>query len=175
MRVVSLSRRWLRVRRRAAPSCLSDGPPPGLCADLLRRGRSRRWTAFHVPLLRPRTRALGVLVSSGLIALALSACGSSSPASSSSLSAKQQGCTAVSDVLADGPDPDVDSVGYAEAQVLPLRQLKLADATLAHVVDQLDAAYKSFSSSNGTKGTSAAMKVSAAEKAVNAICPNAAP
>jgi hypothetical protein len=129
----------------------------------------------HVTPLRTRARALCLLASSGLIALALSACGTSSPASSSSLSAKQQGCTAVSDVLADGPDPDVDSVGYAEAQVLPLRQLKLADATLAHVVDQLDAAYKSFSSSNGTKGTSAAMKVSAAEKAVNAICPNAAP
>jgi len=127
------------------------------------------------PPLRTSARALGLLASSGLIAFTLSACSSSSPASSSSLSAKQQGCTAVSDVLADGPDPDADSVGYAEAQVLPLGQLKLADATLAHAVRQLDTAYKSFSSTNGAKGTPAAIKVSAAEKAVNAICPNAAP
>ena len=68
-----------------------------------------------------------------------------------------------------------DAVGYAEAQVLPLGQLKLADTTLAHAVRRLDTAYKSFSSTNGAKGTPAAMKVSAAEKAVNAICPNAAP
>ena len=129
----------------------------------------------HVPLFRTRARALGVLVSSGLIALALSACGSSSPASSSSLSAKQQGCTAVSDVLSDGPDPDADPVGYAEAQVLPLHQLKLADGTLSRAVRQLDAAYKSFSSTNGAGGKAAAGKVSAAEKAVNAVCPNAAP
>jgi hypothetical protein len=125
--------------------------------------------------LRTRSRALGLLASSGLIALTLSACGSSSPASSSSLSAKQQACTAVSDVLANGPDPDADAVGYAEAQVLPLRQLKLADTTLAHAVDQLDTAFKSFSSTNGAKGTPAAVKVSAAEKALNAICPDAAP
>src|SRR5580698_6967227 len=78
----------------------------------------------HVPPLRIRARALGLLASGVLIALMLSACGSSSPASSSSLSAKQQGCTAVSDVLADGPDPDADPVGYAEAQVLPLSQLR---------------------------------------------------
>lgn len=129
----------------------------------------------HLPPLHTRAKALGLLASSGLIALALSACGSSSPASSSSLSARQQGCTAVSDVLADGPDPDADSVGYAEAQVLPLAQLNLADTTLAHAVRQMDAAYKSFSSTNGAKGTPAAVSVSAAEKAVNAICPNAAP
>jgi hypothetical protein len=129
----------------------------------------------HVPPLRSGARALGLLASSGLIALMLSACGSSSPASSSSLSAKQQGCTAVSDVLANGPDPDVDAVGYAEAQVLPLGQLKLADTTLGHAVRQLDTAYKSFSLTNGAKGTPAATKVSTAEKAVNAICPNVAP
>jgi hypothetical protein len=129
----------------------------------------------HVPALRTRARALGLLASSGLIALALSACGGSSPASSSSLSAKQQGCTAVSDVLSDGPDPDVDAVGYAEAQILPLGHLKLADARLSHAVRQLDAAYKSFSSTNGAGGAAAAKKVSVAEKAVDSVCPDAAP
>ena len=64
-------------------------------------------------------------------------------------------------------------MGYAEAQVLPLRHLKLAEATLADAVDRLDSAYKSFSSTDGAKGTPEAVKMSAAEKAVNAICPDA--
>ncbi len=55
------------------------------------------------------------------------------------------------------------------------RHLKLAEATLADAVDRLDSAYKSFSSTDGAKGTPAAVKMSAAEKAVNAICPDAAP
>ena len=114
-------------------------------------------------------------MSSGLIALAFSACGSSSPASSSSLSAKQQGCTTLSDVPSDGPDPDADPVGYAEAQVLPLEQLELADATLGQAVHGLDAAYRAFRTTNGAKGTAAAVKVSTAQTALNAICPNAAP
>jgi hypothetical protein len=129
----------------------------------------------RVPPRLTRAGALGLLASSGLIALTLSACGSSSPASSSSLSAQQQGCTAVTDVLANGPDPDADTVGYAEAQVLPLGKLKLADPTLAHAVRRLDLAYRSFSSTDGAKGTPAATEVSAAEKAVNAICADAAP
>lgn len=129
----------------------------------------------HVPPLGGKVRTLGLLASSGLIAFALSACGNSPSASSSSPSAKQQGCTAVSDVLSDGPDPDVDPVGYAEAQVLPLAQLKLSDATLSRSVRRLDAAYKAFSVTDGAKGTSAALGVSAAQHALNAICPDAAP
>lgn len=81
----------------------------------------------------------------------------------------------MSDVLADGPDPDADSVGYAEAQILPLNQLTLADAKLSQAVHRLDSAYKAFSSTNGAAGTAAAIRVSGAESAVNAICPNAAP
>jgi hypothetical protein len=129
----------------------------------------------HVRPLVGKPRTLGLLASSGLIALALSACGNSPSASSSSLSAKQQGCTAVSDVLSNGPDPDVDPVGYAEAQVLPLGQLKLSDTALSQTVRRLDAAYKAFSATTGAKGTPAAISVSAAQHAVNAICPNAAP
>jgi hypothetical protein len=76
-------------------------------------------------------------------------------------------------VLSDGPDPDADSVGYAQAQVLPLAQLKLSDATLSHDASRLAAAYKEFSSTNGS--AAAAVKVSAAETALNSVCPNAAP
>lgn len=101
----------------------------------------------------------------------VAACGSSSSSGSSS-SAVQQSCTAVTDVLADGPDPDADPLGYAQAQILPLRQLKISDPGLNTAVQNLASAYQSFSSGTGT-GQSA-MAVDAAQNAVNAICPGAA-
>jgi hypothetical protein len=114
------------------------------------------------------------------VAVAVAACGSSSSSSSSSSSntavlgsAISQDCTAVSDALANGPDPDADSVGYAQAQVLPLRALTISNATLHSDVLTLAAAYQAFSSSNGSPATAAT--VSKAESAVNSICPQAAP
>src|SRR5271170_7957852 len=102
-------------------------------------------------------------------------CACSSSTAHASAPAAESTCQRVSAVLSDGPDPDDDPVGYAEAQVLPLHQLKLADATLSQAVRRLDAAYKAFSATNGAKGTAAAVKVSAAQTALNAICANAAP
>lgn len=78
-------------------------------------------------------------------------------------------------MLANGPDPDADPVGYAEAQVLPLQQLNLSDAALHRDVVALASAFKAFSTSSGAKGTAAALKVAKAENAVNSICPEAAP
>ena len=66
------------------------------------------------------------------LALAVAACGSASSQASSAAAlgtAVQQDCTTISDVLSDGPDPGADPVGYAQAQVLPLRQLTIGDAT----------------------------------------------
>ena len=42
----------------------------------------------------------------------------------------QQDCITVSDVLSDGPDPDADPVGYAQAQVLPLEELSISEPAL---------------------------------------------
>ncbi len=42
------------------------------------------------------------------------------------------------------PGPDADSVGYARAQVLPLRQLKIADPALRKAVTALAAAYQAY-------------------------------
>ena len=111
---------------------------------------------------------------------ALAACSSSSSApvasaSVSKASAAAQDCTNVTDVLSDGPDPDADSVGYAEAQVLPLQQLKISTPAIQSAVNQLDAAYKAFSSDNGSAQTQDAVKVSGAEATLNALCPGAAP
>ena len=108
-----------------------------------------------------------MLASCVLAATALAACGSSS-----SVAARQQGCTAVAAVLSDGPDPGADPAGYAEAQVLPLHQLKLTDTKLRDVVDNLDSAYQAYAS-NG--GRSLAARVASEEKVLNAICPGAAP
>jgi hypothetical protein len=118
-------------------------------------------------------------VTAAFIAIAIAACGSSSSSANQATSALlgskvQQDCTAVADVLSDGPDPDSDSVGYAQAQVLPLRQLKISDAALQHDVLALAAAYQAFSAGSGAGGAAAAATVAKAEKSVNSICPQAA-
>jgi hypothetical protein len=111
------------------------------------------------------------------LALAVAACGSSSSQSSSTVSlgtAVQQDCTTVTDVLSDGPDPDADPVGYAQAQVLPLRQLTISDTALRSAVQSLASAYQKYSTSSGSTRTAAAAAVTKAENEVNKICPQAA-
>ena len=134
----------------------------------------------NVSLASARTvRPWALLACAALAAGTLAACGSSGSSASASASAlqgtaRQQACTAVSSVLADGPDPDADSVGYAEAQVLPLSQLKLSDSAVQQAVGQLASAYKAFSTGGATTASAAAVAVSKAQKAVNALCPGAA-
>jgi hypothetical protein len=111
-------------------------------------------------------RALALLVSAGL----LSACGSA-PAHAQS-GALRSACQQISAVLSDGPDPGADPVGYAQAQILPLRQVHTADKRLRAALDQLSSAYRQFTD---TKGSPAARRaVSGASRGVNAICPGAA-
>lgn len=125
---------------------------------------------------RWRRGAMGGLAAAAIV-FPLAAC-SSWPSSATSTkllgTTKQQQCTSVSDVLSDGPDPGADPVGYAEAQVMPLRQLKLTDPSLSKAVKTLAAAYEAYATSTGSAGASAKVRVSRAEDAVNAICPGAA-
>lgn len=114
---------------------------------------------------------MAVLAIAVSAATTVSACGSSSSASKGG-SSVQQSCTAIGDTLANGPDPSADPVGYAEAQILGLQKLKITDGALNKAVQNLDAAYQAFSSANGT-GPSA-VQVTAAQNALNAICPGAA-
>jgi hypothetical protein len=112
-----------------------------------------------------------------LLALAVGACGSASSQTSSTVSlgsAVQQDCTSVADVLSDGPDPGTDPVGYAQAQVLPLRQLTISDATLHRAVLTLASAYETFSTSSSSARATSAAAVTKAENEVNKICPQAA-
>ena len=105
--------------------------------------------------------------------LALAACGASAGTSASAATSTRQSCQQIGAALADGPDPDADPAGYAEAQILPLRQVRIADQPLKAAVGQLDSAYQRLFSSNGSS-RAAVKAVAAASKKVNAICPGAA-
>ena len=80
-------------------------------------------------------------------------------------------CQAVSAALANGPEPSGDPVGYAEAQVRPLRDITTTDAPLRAAILQLSSAYQSFYKDNGS--TSSSKLVSAAEQRVDRYCPGA--
>jgi hypothetical protein len=104
------------------------------------------------------------------LALALSACSSSGNAAAAAASAKT--CQQVSAVLSDGPDPSEDPVGYAEAQILPLRQVHTSDLQLRAAISKLASAYAAFFADNG-KSESAASAVLAAAAHMNKLCPGA--
>jgi hypothetical protein len=81
-------------------------------------------------------------------------------------------CQQVSAVLSDGPDPGADPVGYAEAQIMPLRQVRTTDSRLKTALDELSSAYRQFTDTKGSRGAKQA--VSAASRGVDAVCPGAA-
>jgi hypothetical protein len=122
-------------------------------------------------MIKPSTAVLGGLALS-LAVLPACACSSSSSARAS-VPAVQSTCDQVSAVLSDGPDPDADPVGYAEAQILPLRQLSVSDQELRTAITQLADAYEQFFASNG-KSSNAKEAVAVASKKLNSICPGAA-
>jgi len=88
-------------------------------------------------------------------------------------SAIQLTCEQVSAVLSDGPDRSADPVGYAEAQILPLRQIKTPDRPLRDTITELAGAYQKFFASNG-KSSNAKEAVTVASNELNSICPGAA-
>jgi uncharacterized heparinase superfamily protein len=102
-----------------------------------------------------------------LAVASLAGCGSSSSASKVAI---KQTCQQVAAVLSDGPDPTADPVGYAQAQVLPLRQLHASQRRLQVAIDKLATAYSAFSSSDGR---SAKVAVAQAGRAIDVLCPGA--
>ena len=127
---------------------------------------------------RFRGPTLLALTSLGLSAL-LGACSSSTASSGSaaagtaSTAAVHATCAQVSAVLSDGPDPDSDPVGYAEAQILPLSQIHTSDTQLRAAIGKLAGAYRTFFDSNGNSAP-AKLAVAAASKRINSFCPGAA-
>jgi hypothetical protein len=117
----------------------------------------RRWTMVFIVLIF----AIPVMIGSWIVAT------HAKPASVPAAS-----CRAVSATLANGPDPDVDPLGYAEAQVRPLREITTPHAGLHTAILQLSSAYQSFYNDKGAAPSS--KLVSMAEKNVDHFCPGAA-
>jgi predicted Zn-dependent protease len=121
-------------------------------------------------LSRRRSRTAVVMTGLLLAAVLIAACGSSSKSSYASSTAQvKQTCKHLEAVLSDGPEPEADPVGYAQAQVLPLRQIHTTDAKLEQAIEGLASAYQDFSASNGS--SSAKSAVSAASKTIKTLCP----
>ncbi|HXW45687.1 MAG TPA: hypothetical protein VEL03_12920 [Streptosporangiaceae bacterium] len=123
---------------------------------------------------RHRYRYRGVtlaIAACAAAALPLSACGSGG-GSSATATVTAKTCQQVSAVLSDGPDPGEDPVGYAEAQILPLRQVHTSDAELRTAIASLADAYARFFASDG-KSTAAISSVTAAAAHMNKLCPGA--
>jgi hypothetical protein len=107
-------------------------------------------------------------------ALLLAACGSASSgaaAASSHPAPAANACVQVADVLGNGPDPDFDPVGYAEAQYGPLTTVQGAKPALQQALKSLASAYHAEFTSGVTKATKSAVK--SASRSVNTFCPGA--
>jgi hypothetical protein len=124
-------------------------------------------------LPRRRVRAIwpAVLAALGAVSM-LAGCGSSAAGHTASAASLTRVCTQVASMLADGPDPDADPVGYAEAQIQPLRAVATSDQALQTAVHALAGAYAQVFASNGAS-SQAKQAVAAASRKVDAICPGA--
>jgi hypothetical protein len=127
--------------------------------------------------LRPHALGAVPLLLFALLAAACSSSAHSSASAATSASAAkalaQATCQQIGAVLSDGPDPDADPLGYAQAQILPLRHITVPNPALRTAVGQLSDAYQQFYTSNG-KSTDAKEAVAVATKKLNSICPGAA-
>jgi hypothetical protein len=129
--------------------------------------------------IRPLTKTATLTALAGLmLALPVSACSSETsraPAASSAVHAQQAvvtACQQVSAVLTNGPDPGTDPVGYAQAQILPLRQVRTSDTALKKAIDSLASAYSGYATTNGASKP-ATTAANAAITKINKLCPGA--
>jgi hypothetical protein len=147
----------------------SDAPPATRAAGLpsapVTSGAADRHRGWRAAGLAAALMVLTVPI--------LTACGSSPARAGTAGASISATCTAVGAALSDGPDPDADPVGYAEAQIKPLRAIQTSDQALRAAVRELAAAYAEVFASHGASGV-AGKAVTAAAAKVNAICPGAA-
>jgi len=152
-------------------------PPPST-------GREPAGAAGMAPAARIMTRvvpsgrgwrAAGLGIGLAAIALPLlAACGSSSGQPGAQGADISAACASLGAALSDGPDPAADPVGYAEAQIKPLRAIHTPDQALAAAIRDLAAAYARVFASNGAS-SAAGKAVTTAVGRVNAICLGTAP
>src|SRR5215469_16412509 len=114
-------------------------------------------------------RGATALMACSAALIPLAACSSGQPAVSA---ATTRTCAQVAAVLANGPDPGAGKVGYAESQILPLRQVHGATPALRSAISNLASAYDRFFASNGSSAA-ATRAVAAAAARMNKLCPGA--
>jgi hypothetical protein len=122
---------------------------------------------------RPAITVLGITVLGTTVLLG--GCGTSghtAAAGAAPAAAAQQTCQQVSAVLSDGPDPGADPVGYAQAQILPLEQIRASDARLGQAITALADAYSGYFAAHGSGSTATSTLTSAINK-INSLCPGA--
>jgi hypothetical protein len=117
------------------------------------------------------------VLSVATLVLLVTACasgGSAGTSSSTTTSAAvaQQTCQRVDAALSDGPDPSSDPVGYAEAQILPLKQIHTSDATLGKAITTLEVGYSRYYTADG-HGASVGSALNSAVTTINKLCPGA--
>jgi hypothetical protein len=117
-------------------------------------------------------RAAGAVGAMLMLAMMLVACGASSRATRSA-EVETGSCKQIEAVLSDGPEPAADPIGYAQAQILPLRRIHTGDSQLAKAINGLASAFHRFSSSDGSR--SAKIAVSEATSAIKTLCPGIEP
>jgi hypothetical protein len=121
---------------------------------------------------RPRHRA-ALLVPAVLLLAA--GCGSSSgggAAADPTVVPTPPVCTELGGILGNGPDPDADPIGYAEAQIGPLAGVHTTNGALQRAVTTLDRAFRHEFAAKASPASK--LEVRAAQRQVNALCPGAA-
>jgi len=120
---------------------------------------------------RHRKRAAALTAALAVLSLGvlLAACGSSSEPRLTTAQVEHRTCKHVEAVLSDGPQPEADPVGYAQAQILPLREIHTSNARLASAIGTLAGAYQQFTASNGSGPAKNA--VHSAVGAIKSLCP----
>ena len=120
--------------------------------------------------LRPRSWC--VVLAVAIAAPLWAACGSSGGGGQAS-AAPPALCQRILAVLADGPDPAADPVGYALSQIKPLGQIDASDHSVRVTLDKLVAADQALVNSNGSDHA-AKTAIARADKALNTACPGVA-
>jgi hypothetical protein len=126
------------------------------------RARHRAGPAVALSLLTP-------------VLIVLAGCGSSSSGAVTAASVPpptESVCTQVKGVLGNGPDPDADPIGYAEAQIAPLAAIHASTPTLQLAISSLDRAFKEEFTDKASPASKAAVRK--AKRALNTVCPGAA-
>jgi hypothetical protein len=154
----------------------ADLPPSSAVRDSA-RAAGTALAARTTPRVAPgcrgfRAAGLGITVAALALPM-LTACGSATGRPAGQGATIAAACSTLGAVLSDGPDPAADPVGYAEAQMKPLRDVHTSDQALRAAIRDLAAAYAQVFASNGTSSAAGKAVTTAAGK-VNAICPGTA-